>query len=148
MKLVHVPKLHEELELVPIASDGEKRYVNYFGGVQAGFPSPAEDFLGKRISLDEKYLSKPTCTYVIKVRGNSMFPTLQPGDIMIVRSDVELHDNAIAIVSINHTDYTVKRYAKTASAFVPDNEAYPRIKIEESDVVMCLGVVKHVIRDL
>ena len=37
MKLVHVPKLHEELELVPIASDGEKRYVNYFGGVQAGF---------------------------------------------------------------------------------------------------------------
>jgi DNA polymerase V len=148
MKLLKHPKLNEELEFLPIAVDGEKRYVNYFGGVQAGFPSPAEDFLGKRISLDEKYLSKPTCTFVIKVRGNSMVPTLLPGDVMIVRSDVELQDNALAIVSINHTDYTVKRYDKAARAFVPDNASYPSIAVEESDVVMCLGVVKHVIRDL
>jgi DNA polymerase V len=148
MKLLKHPKLNEELEFLPIAVDGEKRYVNYFGGVQAGFPSPAEDFLGKRISLDEKYLSKPTCTFVIKVRGNSMVPTLLPGDVMIVRSDVELQDNALAIVSINHTDYTVKRYDKAARAFVPDNASYPSITVEESDVVMCLGVVRHVIRDL
>jgi DNA polymerase V len=85
---------------------------------------------------------------VIKVRGNSMVPTLLPGDVMIVRSDVELQDNALAIVSINHTDYTVKRYDKAARAFVPDNASYPSIAVEESDVVMCLGVVRHVIRDL
>ena len=44
MKVVQAPKLDEELELLPIQEEGTRRYVNYFGGVQAGFPSPAEDF--------------------------------------------------------------------------------------------------------
>jgi DNA polymerase V len=148
MKVVQAPKLDEELELLPIQEEGTRRYVNYFGGVQAGFPSPAEDFLGKRISLDEKYLSKPNSTYIIKVRGNSMHPTLQQGDIVIVRADKELQDQDIAIVSINHSDYTVKRYDKASSSFVPDNTSYSRIALVETDVVVCLGVVKHLIRDL
>ena len=39
-----------------------------------------------------------------------MNPTLQNGDIVIVRSDKELQDNDIAIVSINNSDYTVKAF--------------------------------------
>lgn len=148
MKVVKAPRLSEELELLPIQEEGTRRYVNYFGGVQAGFPSPAEDFLGKRISLDEKYLSKPNSTYIIKVRGNSMHPTLQQGDVVVVRSDAELQDRDIAIVSINHSDYTVKRYDKASSSFVPDNASYSRIALTDADVVVCLGVVKHFIRDL
>ncbi|WP_239647630.1 S24/S26 family peptidase, partial [Flavobacterium psychrophilum] len=40
-----------------------------------------------------------------------MYPTLQIGDILIVKSDLDLKDNKIAIVSINNSDYTVKRYS-------------------------------------
>lgn len=147
MKIIKAPRLNEELELVPICADNEKRFVNYFGGVQAGFPSPAEDFLGKKISLDEKYISKPNSTYIIKVRGNSMYPTLQNGDIVIVRSDKELQNNDVAIVSINNSDYTVKRFDKSKSQFIPDNQKFKAIQVEEEDVVICLGVVKHLIRD-
>lgn len=147
MIIIKAPRLNEELELVPISADNEKRYVNYFGGVQAGFPSPAEDFLGKKISLDEKYISKPNSTYIIKVRGNSMYPTLQNGDIVIVRSDKELQNNDIAIVSINNSDYTVKRFDKKNSQFVPDNPKFKVIEVREEDVVICLGIVKHLIRD-
>lgn len=147
MKIIKAPRLNEELELVPISADNEKRYVNYFGGVQAGFPSPAEDFLGKKISLDEKYIPKPNSTYIIKVRGNSMYPTLQNGDIVIVRSDKELQNNDIAIVSINNSDYTVKRFDKKNSQFVPDNPKFKVIEVREEDVVICLGIVKHLIRD-
>lgn len=148
MKLIKAPRLNEELELVPFSNDSEKRYVNYFGGVQAGFPSPAEDFLGKKISLDEKYITKPNSTYIIKIRGNSMHPTLQNGDIVIVRSDKELQDNDIAIVSINNSDYTVKRFDKKNSQFIPDNLKFKAIEVGEEDVVICLGIVKHLIRDL
>lgn len=147
MKIIKAPRLNEELELVPISADNEKRYVNYFGEVQAGFPSPAEDFLGKKISLDEKYISKPNSTYIIKVRGNSMYPTLQNGDIVIVRSDKELQNNDVAIVSINNSEYTVKRFDKSKSQFIPDNQKFKAIQVEEEDVVICLGVVKHLIRD-
>lgn len=148
MKLIKAPRLNEELELVPFSNDSEKRYVNYFGGVQAGFPSPAEDFLGKKISLDEKYITKPNSTYIIKIRGNSMHPTLQNGDIVIVRSDKELQDNDIAIVSVNNSDYTVKRFDKKNSLFIPDNSKFKAIEVGEEDVVICLGIVKHLIRDL
>lgn len=148
MKFIKAPRLNEELELVPFSNDSERRYVNYFGGVQAGFPSPAEDFLGKKISLDEKYITKPNSTYIIKIRGNSMHPTLQNGDIVIVRSDKELQDNDIAIVSVNNSDYTVKRFDKKNSLFIPDNSKFKAIEVGEEDVVICLGIVKHLIRDL
>lgn len=77
-----------------------------------------------------------------------MYPTLQIGDILIVKSDLDLKDNKIAIVSINNSDYTVKRYSKRKKTFVADNSEYPNIDIEEEDSILCLGVVKNLIRDL
>ena len=46
MKIIKMPKLGSRLEVLPYESN-EKIYANYFGGVQAGFPSPAEDFTHK-----------------------------------------------------------------------------------------------------
>jgi DNA polymerase V len=147
MKIIKIPKLGNELEVLPYESN-EKIYANYFGGVQAGFPSPAEDFVNKKLSLDEKYISNPNNTFIIKVRGNSMHPTLQIGDVLIVKSDLDLKDGKIGIVSINNNDYTVKRYSKRKNTFVADNSEYPNIEILEEDTILCLGVVKHIIRDL
>jgi len=148
MKVIKVPKLGTELENLPYEINDNKIYVNYFGGVQAGFPSPAEDFIENRLSLDERYITNPNNTYLIRVRGNSMFPTLQVGDILIVKSDLDLEDNKIAIVSVNNTDYTVKRFDKKAQTFVADNPEYTNIQIREEDTVLCLGVVKNLIRDI
>ena len=147
MKIIKIPKLGNELEILQYESN-EKIYANYFGGVQAGFPSPAEDFSHKKLSLDEKYISNPNNTFIIKVRGNSMYPTLQIGDILIVKSDLDLKDNNIGIVSINNNDYTVKRFSKRKNTFVADNKEYPNIEVLEEDTILCLGVVKHIIRDL
>ena len=147
MKIIKIPKLGNELEGLSYESN-EKIYANYFGGVQAGFPSPAEDFEHKKLSLDEKYISNPNNTFIIKVRGNSMHPTLQLGDILIVKSDLDLKDGNIAIVSINNNDYTVKRYSIKKKTFIADNPEYPNIEVLDEDTILCLGVVKHVIRDV
>jgi DNA polymerase V len=148
MKIIKIPKLGNELENLPYEIKENKILVNYFGGVQAGFPSPAEDFVEQKLSLDQKYISNPNNTYLIKVRGNSMYPTLQMGDILIVKSDLDLKDNQIAIVSINNSDYTVKRFNKSKNTFVADNPEYPNIEITAEDTILCLGVVKNLIRDL
>lgn len=149
MKIIKAPKFGNEIINLLYRVEGGQVFVNYFEqGVQAGFPSPADDFKEQKLSLDEKYLSKPDSTFLIKVVGNSMYPTLQVGDILIVKSDIEFRDNLIGIVSVNNTDFTVKRLDKTQNILIADNKDFPNISIEQDDTIICLGVVKHLIRDL
>jgi DNA polymerase V len=124
-------------------------YVKYFDdGVQAGFPSPADDFKEEKLSLDKKYITNPNATFIIKVKGSSMSATLEPEDILIVKSDEELQDNSLGIISVNNTDFTVKRFDKTNQKLIADNKKYSDVIIHEDDTLLCLGVVKHLIRDL
>ncbi len=149
MKIINLPKLSKELINLPFRIQNKKVFVKYYDeGVKAGFPSPAEDFREVPLSLDEKYLQNPEATFLIKVVGDSMYPTLQIGDILIVKSDKQFNDNAIGIVSINNTDFTVKRYNKQSNTLIADNVDFPKIKINKEDTLICLGIVKHLIRDL
>lgn len=149
MKIINLPKFSRELLSIPFRVEDQKVYVKYYeDGVQAGFPSPAQDFKEVPLSLDEKYLQNPESTYLIKVVGDSMFPTLQVGDILIVKSNESLADNAIAIVSVNQTDFTVKRFSKATKTLIADNNDFENINISDTDTLICLGVVKQLIRDL
>ena len=40
--------------------------------VRAGFPSPAEDFSGKRLDLSTMLVEHPQATYFLRVAGPSM----------------------------------------------------------------------------
>ncbi len=149
MKIINLPKFDKELINIPFRIDGEQVYVKYYDeGVQAGFPSPAEDYSEIPLSLDKKYLANPEATYLIRVVGDSMYPTLQVGDVLIVRSDKSFDDGVIAIVSVNHTDFTVKRFDKAHQTLIADNDDFPNIPIREEDTLICLGVVKQLIRDV
>jgi len=149
MNIINLPKFSNELINLPFKIENQKFYVKYYEeGVQAGFPSPAQDFKEVPLSLDEKYLQNPESTYLIKVAGDAMFPTLQGGDILIVKSNEDLLDNVICIVSVNHTDFTVKRFGKEQKCLMADNSKYSDIQIEETDTLICLGVVRQLIRDV
>jgi len=149
MKIVKIPKLGDELEMVPFEVKEEGVYVKYYPeGVQAGFPSPAEDFTESKLSLDKRYLCKPETTFIVRVKGDSMYPTLNVGDILVVRSDLNLEDDNIAIISVNNTDFTAKRFDKANEVLIADNPDFPNIKLHEEDTLICKGVVKHLIRDL
>lgn len=149
MKIIKSPKLSNELELLPFIIKDEKIYVRYYSsGVQAGFPSPADDFLERRLSLDERYMKKPEATFLVKVKGNSMYPTLHVGDILIVKSDIGLNDKDIAILSVNNTDFTVKRFNSVKKLLIADNKDFANIEVNDEDTIVCLGIVKHLIRDL
>ncbi len=149
MKIVKPPRFSSELQLIPIDTEAKAKYAPYFeDGVQAGFPSPADDFKDVPLSLDERYLHNPNNTFLVKVVGNSMYPTLMMGDILIVKSDKTIQDNEIGILSVNHTDFTVKRLDKSNNQLVADNEEYDNIALDEDDTVICLGVVRHLVRDV
>lgn len=149
MKIITLPKFSNELINLPFVKGELVNTVKYYEqGVQAGFPSPADDFKEQKLSLDDKYLANPNATYLIKVVGESMSPTLNPNDILIVKSDKELTDNCIAIISVNNTDFTVKRFDKKNKQLIADNPEFSNIKLDKEDTLLCLGVVKHLVRDL
>ena len=144
-----VIKFSTELEFLPINTDGKKYYVQLKEGVNAGFPSPAEDFLNDRISLDELYLSKVEATFVNRVKGLSMYPDYQENDILILRSDYEPQQGDDVVVSINSSEYTLKRYDKINSKLVALNPKYAdAVTINENDEVVILGVVDALVRNI
>ena len=57
--------------------------------VRAGFPSPAEDHMVKRIDLMEQLIQHPQATFMLRIRGESM------RDAGIFDGDVVLVDRAI-----------------------------------------------------
>jgi DNA polymerase V len=44
----------------------------YLAHVQAGFPSPAEDYLDRALDLNELLIAHPAATFFIRVAGDSM----------------------------------------------------------------------------
>ncbi|MFV0171370.1 S24 family peptidase [Empedobacter falsenii] len=140
--------IDKELNVFEINTEGEKYYIPNFGQVNAGFPSPAEDFVNDKISLDERYLTHPESTFLIVVGGDSMYPVYQKNDILVIRTDlIPLHNDDI-IVSVNHDDYTLKRFDKVNNKLVALNASYKNcVQIQESDEVIILGVVGVLVRE-
>jgi SOS-response transcriptional repressor LexA len=44
----------------------------FLSPVTAGFPSPADDFLEKRLDLNEYLVKNPAATYLVRASGDSM----------------------------------------------------------------------------
>lgn len=148
IKFIKTPVFGKELENIPVNGEGQKYLVKYLGGVQAGFPSPAEDFLADTMSLDERYLSKKESTFINKVKSLSMFPEYQIGDFIILRSDYEPQHEDDVVVSINNSEYTLKRFDKSKNMLIALNTEYSNsVKIDDGDEVIILGVVDALVRE-
>ena len=54
-------------------------------GVRAGFPSPAQDFMGKSIDLNLELVRHPESTFYARVEGDSLQEAgVEPGDLLVV----------------------------------------------------------------
>lgn len=139
---------NNEIEFFPVKRDGEKYYVELHDTIANGFPSPAEDFSGRRISLDERFLSKPEATFIGRAKGMSNHHYILPGDFMIIRSDLEAKDGDLAIVYIPGEGFSAKKIDLQRNCLIPLNKEFPEIKIGEDEIVETRGVVKAIFRDI
>ena len=118
------------------------------GGISAGFPSPAQDFIDLAIDLNRELIKNPSATFYGRVKGNSMQDAgISDGDLLVIDKSLEPKDGKIAICFIDG-EFTVKRIKIEDNIcwLMPANNAYKPIKISEENHFLVWGIVIHVIK--
>jgi DNA polymerase V len=118
--------------------------------IQAGFPSPADDWQEGKIDLNQFLVKHPAATYLLKVSGSSMRNAgITEGDILLVDCSLEAKHRDIVIASLEG-EMTVKRLHKTTkrTALIPENDDYAPIEITSGMEFSIWGVVKYAIKSV
>jgi len=117
--------------------------------VPAGFPSPAEGYEEKRLSLDDLLISNPLATFFVEMEGDSMIEAnIQTGDIAVVDRSLQAKHNDIVLAYIEASGFTIKRLIKRSGKvfLYPANKKYTPIEISEFIEVRIWGVVTGIVR--
>lgn len=139
MDSINFPKLNPPKQLIPL----------YEGRIPAGFPSPAADYVQRRIDLNERLVHDKVATFFIRASGDSMRDAgIQDGSILVVNSARPPMSGDIVVASVDGK-HTVKRLVRVADRFElhPDNASgvYPVITVEHE--LNIFGVVTSVITE-
>lgn len=119
----------------------------YLSPISAGFPSPAEDYIEKKLDLNEHLVRNPAATFFVRVDGDSMRDAgIGSGDILVVDRSQEVRHNAIVIAAVNG-ELTVKRLKKARSRLwlAPENPDFPALEIGPDTQFDVWGVVTYII---
>ena len=107
------PKAKKE-HIIFYAIEGEslKKLHIYEGGVSAGFPSPADDYLDTDLNLHKYLVKHPAATFFIIAKGHSMEKAgISDEDLLVVDKSLDAKNNDIVVAAVNG-EFTVKRYLK------------------------------------
>ena len=116
--------------------------------VSAGFPSPADDFKQKRISLDNTLIKNKEATFYARVSGQSMIGAgLDDGDLLVIDRSLEAEHGKIAVCFLDG-EFTVKRLniEKGTITLIPENKQYKPIKVSKDSDLLIWGIVTYVIK--
>jgi DNA polymerase V len=119
----------------------------FLAKISAGFPSPADDYLDRKLDLNEHLIKHPAATFFVKVDGESMIKAgINHGDILIVDRSLEPADKKIVIAGIRG-ELTVKRIRRLQGRLylMPENENFAPMEISGDCELEIWGVVTSVI---
>ncbi|MDD2477320.1 MAG: translesion error-prone DNA polymerase V autoproteolytic subunit [Dysgonamonadaceae bacterium] len=135
----------ESLELfTPDISGLELPFV---GGVVAGFPSPADDFVYESIDINKLIVKHPDATFYARVKGQSMVGDFMEGDLLVIDRSIEWTDNKIALCFVDN-EFTLKRLKiEEGKCFlIPSNCDFPVIEVNDENEVIVWGIVTYSIK--
>ena len=139
----------ESITFFSIEGDNLKKIHIYEGGVSAGFPSPADDYLDMDLNLHKYLVKHPVATFFIIAKGHSMEKAgIRDEDLLVVDKSLEAKNNDIVVAALNG-EFTVKRYLISNGEIRLRAETelsqYPDIHITEEIDFEVWGVVTHTI---
>lgn len=123
--------------------------IPFFGSVQAGFPSPAADYIEDAIDLNELLVKTPSATFFVRVEGESMVNAfIPPKALLIIDRSINPLSGDI-IVAVVNGEFTVKRFVKSLNHvyLAPANIKFDSLEITEEMSFQVWGVVTKIIID-
>lgn len=133
------PDLSSELKL-PFADQG----------IQAGFPSPAQDYISDRIDLNQEIVTHPASTFYGRVNGDSMIgENIEEGDLLVIDRSIEPSDGDLAVCCLDG-EFTLKRIRLEADRvwLIPANENFDPILVTTDHRFQVWGVVTYTIKQV
>lgn len=122
----------------------------YSSKVQAGFPSPADDYIEHYFDLNTHFIKHPAATFILQATGDSMIGAgINSGDWLLVDKSIEATDGKIVIAAING-ELTVKRLLRFQGKvqLVSANPEFKPIDIKDEIELIIWGVVILVMHEL
>lgn len=116
--------------------------------LSADFPSPADDYISKRLSLDDLIIHHPNSTFFVKITGDSMKDAgIFEGDIAVIDKSIEAQHHQIVLACVDG-EFTIKRYVKIRDKIYlnPENVKYNAIEITVDTNATIEGVVISTIK--
>ncbi|MCU4608233.1 MULTISPECIES: LexA family protein [Acinetobacter] len=116
--------------------------------VQAGFPSPAQDYVENKLDLNQHLIKNETATFIVKVNSLSMINLgMDVGDELIVDRSLEAKHRDIVIALVD-TDFTVKRLMINENErwLQAENPDYPDIHFRDEQELIIWGVVTRLLK--
>jgi DNA polymerase V len=117
--------------------------------VQAGFPSPAMDYMEERIDLNKELIKHPLATFIVECEGTSMINAFIPprANLLVDRSLTP--KNGDIVLAVVNGEFTVKFLKKNEYKcfLVPANKKYQEIEVTGEMEMQVWGVVTSIIID-
>ncbi|HCN9159575.1 TPA: LexA family transcriptional regulator [Escherichia coli] len=116
-----------------------------------GFPSPAQDYVEQRISLDETLISSPSSTYFMRAGQTCWREGIMKGALLVIDSSLTPFDGSLLICSVDN-EFMIKRYKRHPEPHLINLETGARENIPQPesmyDPAPCLfGVITYIIND-
>lgn len=120
-------------------------------GVQAGFPSPAQDYIDKSLDFNRELIAHPAATFYARIVGDSMIEAgISEGDIVVIDRAEDPCQDDIVVAFING-EFTIKyidfsEIKHNRIWLRPGNPKYPPFKVSADEDFRVWGVVVKVIK--
>ena len=127
-----------------------------YGEIPAGIPIEMVDqsFIEDYEDIDARWTKDGSKYFCLKVKGQSMMPKFEDGDVLILRQQPDCNSGDYCAVSINCTECTFKKVIKHDNGITlqPLNPAFEPMFFSNKEIaekpITILGVVKEIRRGL
>ena len=140
------PKVDKNIEFIPNMTTTK---IKVYGSVPAGVPVTAIEDIQGTVDIPSHWLSSGYDYMGIVVKGDSMFPKYQEGDIVVIRVQPDCENGQDCVVYINGDEATLKKVIKNSDCIIlqPMNPEYAPIVVDyNSEDFKILGVVVQLVR--
>lgn len=115
----------------------------------AGFPSPADDHMERRLDLNEHLIRNPVSTFFLRVEGDSMAGAgILSGDLIVVDKAAPARVGAVVVAELEG-EFTVKRLDRGADGawcLRADGPGWPKGPLPFAGEFRIWGTVVAVVR--